>query len=95
MGVFSGIQDVQVPVPVQTYRSRSSTSPEHSIIRGDEEGESYPPSFLLWLSVDPFRPLLFCVYILKGLVHPKLKVHLLVRVPNQTFFSSAEFKRAV
>ncbi|XP_056606993.1 LOW QUALITY PROTEIN: collagen alpha-1(VII) chain [Triplophysa dalaica] len=39
VSVFSGIQDVQVPEAVQTYRSRSSASPERSIVRGDEEGQ--------------------------------------------------------
>ncbi|XP_073810467.1 collagen alpha-1(VII) chain isoform X1 [Danio rerio] len=34
-----GVQELQIPVPVQTYRSRSSTSPEHSLTRGDEEGQ--------------------------------------------------------
>ncbi|XP_016418673.1 boophilin-H2-like [Sinocyclocheilus rhinocerous] len=37
MGVFSGVQEVEKPVQVQAYR-RSSTSPERSLIRGDEEG---------------------------------------------------------
>ncbi len=50
MGVFSGVQQVEKPVPVQAYRS-SSTSPERSLVQGDEEGESYPHFILLSLFI--------------------------------------------
>ncbi|XP_016127464.1 collagen alpha-1(VII) chain isoform X1 [Sinocyclocheilus grahami] len=33
-----GVQEVEKPVPVQAYRS-SSTSPERSLVQGDEEGQ--------------------------------------------------------
>ncbi|KAK2889366.1 hypothetical protein Q8A67_014741 [Cirrhinus molitorella] len=38
MNLHCGVQEVEKPVPVQAYRS-SSTSPERSLNRGDEEGQ--------------------------------------------------------
>uniref|UniRef100_A0A671R313 Collagen, type VII, alpha 1 n=1 Tax=Sinocyclocheilus anshuiensis TaxID=1608454 RepID=A0A671R313_9TELE len=38
MNLHCGVQEVEKPVPVQAYRS-SSTSPERSLVQGDEEGQ--------------------------------------------------------
>uniref|UniRef100_A0A8C1G944 Collagen, type VII, alpha 1 n=1 Tax=Cyprinus carpio TaxID=7962 RepID=A0A8C1G944_CYPCA len=38
MNLHCGVQEVEKPVAVQAYRS-SSTSPERSLVRGDEEGQ--------------------------------------------------------
>ncbi|XP_051996450.1 tissue factor pathway inhibitor [Xyrauchen texanus] len=37
--MFSGVEEVQISVPVQPCRSCSSTSPERSMTRGEEEGQ--------------------------------------------------------